>query len=312
MNPITGLFAALGAFNGMFSLVWSKAMWAARKPGVARMPATDVRLPTGEQLAVGFITNFFDALGVGSYAPTTSWFKLRRMVNDRIIPGTMTIGHNIPTMVETFIFTTIVRIDVATLFSLIAASVAGAWMGADIVAKLPRRKVQIGMGFALIAAGTLFFLRAMNFLPGGGDTLGLAGTKLFIGIGVHFMLGALMTIGIGMYAPCMITTYLLGMTPAAAYPIMMGSCGFLMPVAALPFIKEKSYATRPALGLTLGGIPGVVAAALFFDFLMKTGGVTYVRWLVIVVVLYTSISMLRSAFGSERRSAVPEAVEAEA
>src|SRR5262249_45092169 len=153
-------------------------MVAARKPGVEKGPATDLRFPTGEQLAIGFITNFFDTLGVGSYAPTTSWFKIRKIVNDRIIPGTMTIGHNLSTMVETFIFTAIVPMDMTTLFSLIAASVAGAWLGAGVVARLPKRKVQIGMGCALAAAAVLFILRATNFLPGGGDALGLTGGRL--------------------------------------------------------------------------------------------------------------------------------------
>src|SRR5262249_3329348 len=125
---------------------------------------------------------------------------------------------------------------------------------------------------------------------------------------IHMVLGALMTIGIGMYAPCMITTYLLGMTPKAAFPIMMGSCAFLMPVAALPFIKERSYSNRAALALTIGGIPGVLCAAWFFS----TLDITYVRWLVILVVSYTSIAMLRSAFGSESGKAVPEGLEAEA
>jgi hypothetical protein len=88
MNPIIGLFAALGTVNGIFALAWGKALWAARQPGAVRGPAADVRLPGREQLAIGFITNFFDKLGVGSYAPTTSWFKLRKIVDDRIIPGT--------------------------------------------------------------------------------------------------------------------------------------------------------------------------------------------------------------------------------
>src|ERR1051326_5584197 len=159
MNPLYVLFAALGGLNAMFSAVWSKAMWTARKAGVAKTAATDVRFPSAEQLAIGFITNFFDTLGVGSYAPTTSWYKIRKIVNDRVIPGTMTIGHNIPTMVETFIYTAIIPMDMTTLFSLIAASVFGAWFGAGIVAKLPKRKVQIGMGFALAAAALLFILR---------------------------------------------------------------------------------------------------------------------------------------------------------
>ncbi len=316
MNPITGLLAALAAVNAVFLTVWGKAMASGLKTA-NRTPATDVRFPTGEHLAIGFITNFFDTLGIGSYAPTTAWFKLRKIVNDRVIPGTMTVGHNLSTAVQTFIYTAIVPVDVTTLFSMIGAAIAGAWMGAGIVAKWPKRKIQIGMGCALLVAGTLMFfsdggpffqMTGIGVLPAGGDALGVTGGKLVLAVAVNFMLGALMTLGIGLYAPCMITIYLLGMNPKAAFPIMMGSCAFLMPVAALPFIREKSFSNRPALGLTLAGIPAVLIAA----FIVKSMNVNTMKWLVVAVVLYTSISMLRSAFATPSPSAVPEGLEIEA
>jgi len=312
MNPISGLLAALAALNLGFIAFWGKAMAAGRKLA-GRTPATDVRLPNGEQLAIGFVTNFFDTLGIGSYAQTTAWYKLRKIVNDRIIPGTMTVGHNLSTTVQTFLFVAAVRVDVTTLFSMIFASILGAWLGAGIVAKWPKRKVQIGMGsLLLIAAGLMFFsaggpfyqITGINVLPVGGDAIGVSGMKLAIAIGVNFMLGALMTLGIGLYAPCMITVYLLGMNPKAAFPIMMGSCAFLMPVAAIPFIKEKSFSNRPALGLTLGGIPGVLVAF----YIVKELPVNYIKWLVVVVVLYTAIAMLRSAVAEASKPSL-EAVE---
>ena len=100
-----------------------------------------------------------------------------------------------------------------------------------------------------------------------------------------------MTLGIGLYAPCMILVSLLGMNPKAAFPIMMGSCAFLMPVAAARFIKEKKYEPRPALGLTLGGTPAVLIAA----YVVKSLPLTLIRWLVILVVVYTATAMLKSA-----------------
>ena len=86
-----------------------------------------------------------------------------------------------------------------------------------------------------------------------------------------------MTLGIGMYAPSLIMISLLGMNPKAAFPIMMGSCAFLMPLASLRFLKAGSYATRPALGLALGGVPAVLLAA----YLVKSLPLVWVRWLVI-------------------------------
>ena len=84
---------------------------------------------------------------------------------------------------------------------------------------------------------------------------------LVIAVGCNFVLGALMTLGVGLYAPCLILVSLLGMNPIAAFPIMMGSCAFLMPVAGLRFIAAQSYDARASLGLAIGGIPGVLIAA---------------------------------------------------
>ena len=102
-----------------------------------------------------------------------------------------------------------------------------------------------------------------------------------------------MTLGIGLYAPCMILVALLGMNPIAAFPIMMGSCAFLMPVGAARFIRKESYSLAPAIGLALGGLPAVFLAA----FIVKSLPMTTLRWLVVAVVTYTAAAMLTSARG---------------
>jgi uncharacterized membrane protein YfcA len=245
-------------------------------------------LPSARQMGVGLFTNFFDTLGIGSFAPTTALFRLMRMVDDRLIPGTLNVGHAIPTIAQALIYTSLIKVDSVTLVSMIAASALGAWLGAGIVARWPKRKIQMGIGIALLAATFLMSLSQLQLFPGGGAELGVRGLRLAIAVSVNFMLGALMTLGIGLYAPCMILVSLLGMSPTAAFPIMMGSCAFLMPVGGLRFIREGSYDSRTALGLTLGGIPGVLVAAYF----VVSMSLYAVRWLVIAVVLYTSIQML--------------------
>jgi len=174
---------------------------------------------------------------------------------------------------------------------LIGGAVCGAWFGAGIVAGWSRRKVQIGMAIALLVAAAFFLMSILNLFPAGGTALILQNWRLGVGVAVCVLLGALMTLGIGMYAPCMILVSLLGMDPKAAFPIMMGSCAFLMPTATVRFVRMNSYAPRQALGLALGGLPGVLIAAL----IVKELPLTWVRWLVVVAVLYAAISMLRSA-----------------
>jgi uncharacterized membrane protein YfcA len=241
--------------------------------------------------AVGFVTNFFDTLGIGSFAPTTSVFKLLRLVPDERIPGTLNAGHALPTVAQALIFIAVVSVDPTTLVAMVGAAVLGAWLGAGVVARLPRRAIQVGMGVALLVAAILFVLGNVQLIPSGGDALALQGPLLAVAVGVNFLLGALMTLGVGLYAPCLILVSLLGLNPIAAFPIMMGSCAFLMPVAGLRFISGGRYDLRAALGLALGGVPGVLIAA----FIVKQLPLLWLRWLVVLVVLYAALAMLRAA-----------------
>jgi uncharacterized membrane protein YfcA len=261
---------------------------------VRALPRHKNPAPTPLLAAIGFVTDFLDTLGIGSFAVTTSLFKFFRAVPDERIPGTLNVGHALPTVVEALIYIVIVAVEPKTLLLLIVAAIAGAWFGAGFVARWPRRYVQIGMGAALLAAAVLFILTGIfgSHFGLSGTALGLDGVRLWIAVAINFCLGALMTVGIGLYAPCMIMVSLLGMSPVAAFPIMMGSCAFLMPIASLRFIRFDAISMRAVLGLTLGGIPGVLIAA----YIVKSLPLNAVRWLVVLVVLYAAIVMLRSAF----------------
>jgi uncharacterized membrane protein YfcA len=287
-DPRLLLFIALGLMGLFFVTSWIRALVRSRGERGA---------PTALQTGIGFLTNFFDTLGIGSYAPTTALFRFFRLVPDERIPGTMTLGHTLPTVVQAFIFIAIVKVDFTTLVALIAASILGAWLGAGVVARWQRRKIQVGMGVALCVAAGLFVLKNLDEMRGapmlpGGEAAGLSGALLAVGIVGNFALGALMTLGIGLYAPCLIMISLLGMEPRTAFPIMMGSCAFLMPVASVRFLEAEAYSARPALGLALGGVPAVLIAAL----IVKSLPLTAVRWLVVLVVLYAAAGLLRAAF----------------
>jgi uncharacterized membrane protein YfcA len=287
-NPRDIFLLALSIVAVLWIWIWLTGR--GRAPGI----------PSWWELVVGFITNFLDTLGIGSYAPTTAIFKFRRMVPDEKIPGTLNVGHALPTILEAFLFIAIVKVDMLTLALLIGASACGAWFGAGSVARWPRRKVQIGMAIALLVAAAFFLMSILNLFPVGGTALVLKNWRLVVGVVVCLILGALMTLGIGMYAPCMILVSLLGMDPKAAFPIMMGSCAFLMPTATVRFVRMDSYAPRPALGLALGGLPGVLIAAL----IVKELPLNWVRWLVIIAVVYAAVSLARSA---RIRDSVPAA-----
>jgi len=257
--------------------------------------STTVRWPTPVELIIGFVTDFFDTLGIGSFAPTTAIYKLRRIVPDELIPGTLNAGHTPAAIAEALIFVTAIVVDPLLLATVVGSAAAGAWLGAGVVARLPRRAIQVTMGVALLIAGTVFTAINLGALPGGGTAMSLGGWKFGLAVGINFILGALMSAGIGMYAPCMITLALMGMHPLAAFPIMMGACALLQPVASLRFFQTGKFAWGPSLGLAFGGVIGVLIAA----YIVKTLPLVALRWLVIVVIAYAAFAMLRSAARAE-------------
>ena len=280
------LFAALAGFAIFY--VWvlvTGLMNARREPEGAT--------PTAAHLATGFGTNFLDTLGIGSFATSTAIFKFWNMVPDERIPGTLNAGHTLPVILQAFLYISVIEVDVLTLVSMIAAAVVGGWLGAGVVARLPRRAVQLGMGFALLFAAAVMVASQVGLFPVGGTAVALRGWALAAGIAGAFVFAALSTLGIGLYAPIMTMVSLLGMNPTAAFPIMMGAGAFLMPVASARFISSKAYFAPMAAGLAVGGLLGVPVAA----FVVKSLPLTVLRYLVIVVVLYAAVLMLRPKRG---------------
>ncbi|KKY01359.1 permease [Paraclostridium benzoelyticum] len=250
-------------------------------------------VPAWKPLTTGFVTDFFDTLGIGSFAPTVAMMNaLKINIPDKLIPGTLNVCHTIPVVFEAFIFTTVIKVDSITLISLLGAAVVGSYVGAGIISKMDERKIQIVMGFALVVTAILMLLAQLGLMPGGGNATGLTGAKLVIGVVGNFILGALMTAGVGLYSPCMAMVYFLGMSPTVAFPIMMGSCALLMPTASVKFIKEGTYAKKTSLFITIGGVIGVFIAANF----VSSMPMDILRWVVIIVIAYTSVTMLKKAF----------------
>jgi uncharacterized membrane protein YfcA len=250
---------------------------------------------------VGVITMFFDTLGIGSYGPLAAIFKKFKTMPDRLIPGTLNTCTVLPTAIEGLIYITIIDVEPITLFSIIISSTLGAFFGAGFVAKLPEKKIQIGLGFALLIVALFMLLGQFKLMPTGGEAIGLGGAKLIVAVIVTFFLGAFMTIGIGIFAPMMALVYALGLSPRVAFPLMMGSCGFLIPVAGMRFVKEDSYDLKSNIAIPLGGILGIFVAA----YIVKEIPLYALKWLVIFVLTYTSISMFKSAFSKKTIDSEP-------
>ncbi|MDO4903610.1 MAG: sulfite exporter TauE/SafE family protein [Limosilactobacillus sp.] len=242
--------------------------------------------------AIGFVTNFFDTLGIGSYAPTTMLLKLTKALkSDKLLPGTLNVGCAIPVMTEAFMYIKTVKVDGVTLLSMVICGMIGSFTGSKVVSRFEERKIQVVMGCALAITALLMISGATGFtshLGAHNTATGLYGWRLYVACAVNLVLGMLMSAGIGIYAPCMALVYLLGLSPLVAFPIMMSSAAAVMPIAAYEFIKQDAYSRGPALSITICGCIGVLVAITF----VKHLDVTVLMWLVIIVVIYTSVLML--------------------
>ncbi|WP_353481351.1 sulfite exporter TauE/SafE family protein [Haliscomenobacter sp.] len=239
---------------------------------------------------IGFVVNFFDVLGIGAFAPQTALLKFTKQTEDRLLPGTMNVANTIPVLIQALIFITVIKVEPITLVLMLASAAAGAILGVGVVAKLPEKTLRLVMGCALLVTASFMLARNMEWIQGGGTAIGLQGGKLILAVVANFVLGALMTVGIGLYAPCMALVFALGMSPQVAFPIMMGSCAFLMPPASIRFIREGAYNRKAAVGMAIPSIFAVLIAA----FIVKSLPMVALRWVVIVVILYTAGVMLRA------------------
>jgi len=254
-------------------------------------PRVESTAPFPALLGLGTITNFFDTLGVGSFATTTAALRLGRVMPDENIPGTLNVGHALPTILEAVLFIAAVQVDVLTMCTMIAAGGIGAWYGTGIVVLWPRQKIQRAMALALVITASFMVLRMLKNLSLSEGTIGLSGTALAIAIVGSVVIGSLTSLGIGNYAPTMAMTYMLGMNQKAVFPIMAASASLILPTAAYRFFKSGRFDRRTAIGLAIGGIPGVLVAV----YVVKSLPLDVVRWIVVGVLLYTSATLWMSS-----------------
>ena len=255
-------------------------------------------VPRLEAVALGAITNFFDTLGVGSFAPTMAWFKFRGLVPDRLIPSTMLVGHTLPAVAQAIIFLVLlgVLVDPALLFGCVLALLMGGLLGVSLVIRAKVWVVQLVVGIALIIAAIMYALTNLHLMPGGGAATGLPLPLMAIAIAANFLFGILLNFGIGNYAPTLVMLSLMGMDPRLSFPIMAAGAALTATGASLRYISIGAIDLRIATGIALGGIPAVLVAA----FIVKSMSLELLRWLVVCVVLYAAVVMLRAAVNGSR------------
>src|SRR5205085_965398 len=171
--------------------------------------------PGIEAMALGAVVNFFDTLGIGSFAPTTAWFKFRRMVPDRLIPQTMLCGLTPPAMTESIVFLILLgmHVDPVLLVSCVIAVFIGGLVGVPLVTRARVWVVQATVAVGLVLAGAAYAMTNLHLFPGGGTANSLPLGLMIVAILANFAFGILANFGVGNYAPTLVLLSLMGMDP---------------------------------------------------------------------------------------------------
>jgi len=248
-------------------------------------------VPTIESMVLGAVVSFFDTLGIGSFAPTTAWLKFRKLVPDRLIPPTMLVGLTWSVFAESIIFLKLITVDPVLLIGCAIAVLVGGLVGAPLVAHSRTWVVQLVVGIALVIAAMAYTMMNRNWMPAGGTALSLPLALTIVAIIANFIIGILLNFGVGNYAPTLVILSLMGMNPRAIFPIMAAGAAVMGAGACIRHIQMGKMDLKVVLGLGIGGVPGVLAAA----FIVWKIPIDLLRWLIVVVVLYTAVVMFRAA-----------------
>jgi len=277
------LVALLAVVGVAFSLFLVRA---ARQAGQLKLRV--------EPTIFAVVANFFDTLGIGSFAPTLAWMRFRRMVPDKLIPMTMLAGYTPPVFIQSIIFLILLGVSVEPILlvgSAVAIS-AGAVIGAPVAVRSPVRVVQLIVAASLLLAAFFYSLSNLGLMPVGGEAAGLPVPLMLLAIGASFVFGVLLNFGVGNYAPTLAMLSLMGMNPRLAFPIMAAGAAIAGAAASSRLVKLAELDLRIVISLAVGSVPGVLIAA----FIVKEMPLTMLRWLVVVVVIYAAITLLFAAF----------------
>lgn len=326
MNLVTVLkvLAAIGIVLNLVMMLIKGKQLAATPEGKANIKEGMKPKNLIATAIVGFVANFFDTLGIGSFAPSASAFKLTKSVDDLLVPGTLNVGDTVPVCLEAFLFFDAFNVDPMTCFLMCLVATVGAFLGASIVSKWDRTKVRWGFGIGLFVLAFIMLCKQMQWGPFAGaaeitDTaligqtvngikyadvngviagVGLTGGRLIIALIVNFFLGALMCLGVGLYAPCMALCVLIGLHTGMAFPIMMGSCAYLMAFGNGPkFIMEGKYDIPACWTQAILGAAGVFVAY----YIVKSLPLATLTILVIIVCFITSILYIKDAVAGSKK-----------
>lgn len=237
-----------------------------------------------------FCIYFLSTFGISDFAIGAALYPKAKWVEDKKLPGTLNTACVIPVAAMALIYISSIEVDLLTLIVPIIAQVLGSYLSPRYVVKLPALQIKKLVMLGLFVAAGVILAGKLQLMPIGAEKTVLDPGMLSILAILSFIYGAMNNMGIGSYALTMATVYAMGLSPAVAFPIMMGACTFSVPVGGMQFIKLDSYSRKITLFSATAGVVGVLVAA----FLVKSLNTSALQYVILGVILYSALSMLNS------------------
>ena len=282
MTVLHGVLAAVVLVNSVFFIVFARDLWRNRH-SVFQEPGN-----TYIQAFSSTVIFFLSSFGISDFALSMVLYNKCKWVPIVRLPGTLNTQCVIPVAVMALCYLSNIEVDMLTLIVCIVTQIIGAYCGAGIVVKMNPWIVKRLLVVSLFAAAGIIVAQKCGLMPEGGSAMAVRGWKLWLLGGLSCIYGAMINIGIGSYTLTMATVYAMGMNPVAAFPIMMGSGTFGVPVSGCKFIQHDRYSRKITLLTSTFGVLGVIVATQVVQSL-DVGALT---WLVLASLIYASVSML--------------------
>lgn len=292
MSLITIVLALIVLVNGAFALCFVRDAMQNRDKLLSEPASSLVLAP------VSFVLFLLSTFGISDFAIASSFYPKLKWVSDKKLPGTLNTECVIPVAVMALCYISSIDVDKTTLVTAILCQVVGAYISPRFVVKLPAQIIKRFVALGLFIAAAIILASKFGYYPTGGDRLGLEGQELGIFAFLCFLYGALNNIGIGSYPLTMATVYAMGLSPVAAFPIMMGACTFSVPIGAMQFVKLDQYSRKITLFTSTFGVLGVLAAV----FVVKSMNMDLLQWLAVVVILYSAVTMFLSSWNQQKEA----------
>lgn len=235
----------------------------------------------------GFIAFISDTIGVGSFAVNIALSKFLGLFEDEELPAVCNGAQVIPGALQSIFFIQVIYVDPKTLLTLVLGACIGGLIGGYVVTRLNQQAIRLTMMTAFTGVICLLILKKIGLIPTGGELLVLESWKLTLGFFAMIVCGSLTSAGIGLFGLVQAVLFLLGVSPAIAFPIMTTAGAMQQPLTTLVFLKHNKIPLKKTLLLSTSGCLGVILVIPMISH-FKT---SWLHSLLLLIMLYNVLTI---------------------